>query len=274
MLRLSCAFCAHRNPEGSSFCNRCGSPLDLAPCTRCEAINNLHDDWCHACGSPLDDAQAPAQASDVAAHEPPQVADEADAAAAAPALDAYVASTSIAEIWDPQTPHELNDEQQDDIAAYPADDPPARVRYPPGAHYGMQTTRWPQRIALGLAFAATAGGVYWSTLETAPATTTPAAEAPAPPSDAVTTIAPTAVAPPPVPPAAPAESARTEPAPDETAPAQASVRPPPPETRPRATATSRTREQAARDALATRRLIERDLGVATGAESAPTRSPR
>jgi Double zinc ribbon len=53
MSSLSCRFCGSPNPEGSKFCNQCGSPLNLVPCARCEAINNVADDRCSACGASL-----------------------------------------------------------------------------------------------------------------------------------------------------------------------------------------------------------------------------
>ena len=53
MSRLACKFCAHTNPEGSKFCNECGSPLNFAPCPRCEAVNNVSDTECFQCGAPL-----------------------------------------------------------------------------------------------------------------------------------------------------------------------------------------------------------------------------
>jgi hypothetical protein len=53
MSGFACKFCAHGNPEGAKFCNECGSPLHLAPCPRCEAINNAADAQCVQCGAPL-----------------------------------------------------------------------------------------------------------------------------------------------------------------------------------------------------------------------------
>ena len=49
----TCRFCEHRNPEGSKFCNECGSPLHLALCPRCEAVNNMSAEQCFQCGASL-----------------------------------------------------------------------------------------------------------------------------------------------------------------------------------------------------------------------------
>ncbi len=53
MSDLACNFCAHGNPEGSTFCNECGSPLNLTLCSRCEAINVVWASECSQCGAPL-----------------------------------------------------------------------------------------------------------------------------------------------------------------------------------------------------------------------------
>src|SRR5260370_40554103 len=53
MSGLACNFCAHGNPEGSTFCNECGSPLNLTLCSRCEAINVVWAKGCSQCGAPL-----------------------------------------------------------------------------------------------------------------------------------------------------------------------------------------------------------------------------
>ena len=45
-----CAFCNHRNPAGSRFCNDCGSPLHLKPCNQCGAINDQAATTCYSCG--------------------------------------------------------------------------------------------------------------------------------------------------------------------------------------------------------------------------------
>src|SRR5262245_10409491 len=63
-----CRFCAHDNPESAHFCNECGSPLDLKPCPRCDAVNEGHAVRCYECGAPL-------------AHEPVEMTDKTAAQA-------------------------------------------------------------------------------------------------------------------------------------------------------------------------------------------------
>jgi hypothetical protein len=53
MSTLSCTFCTHPNPEGSKFCNECGSPLHLAPCPHCQAVNDVSAAQCFQCGAAL-----------------------------------------------------------------------------------------------------------------------------------------------------------------------------------------------------------------------------
>jgi hypothetical protein len=52
MQSTDCPFCAHANPAGAKFCNECGSPLHLAPCSHCEAVNHVNDVQCYRCGEP------------------------------------------------------------------------------------------------------------------------------------------------------------------------------------------------------------------------------
>jgi hypothetical protein len=47
----SCHFCAQANPADSKFCNRCGEPLDLKPCTHCDAMSHVAVDRCWQCGA-------------------------------------------------------------------------------------------------------------------------------------------------------------------------------------------------------------------------------
>jgi len=55
MPATECTFCAHTNPDGSSFCNECGASLWLNLCRKCEAVNNRTALNCHKCGADLRD---------------------------------------------------------------------------------------------------------------------------------------------------------------------------------------------------------------------------
>jgi hypothetical protein len=46
-----CPFCKHANPAGAKYCNDCGSPLHLKPCSQCEAINDQVASNCYSCGT-------------------------------------------------------------------------------------------------------------------------------------------------------------------------------------------------------------------------------
>jgi len=70
-----CAFCSHANPQGSAFCNECGSALKLVLCDACAAINDRTAETCHKCGAALLSfahaaGAAPTHASPVEAREP------------------------------------------------------------------------------------------------------------------------------------------------------------------------------------------------------------
>lgn len=51
MFPVQCLFCDHVNPAGAKFCNDCGSPLHVKPCTRCEAVNDQAAKNCSKCGA-------------------------------------------------------------------------------------------------------------------------------------------------------------------------------------------------------------------------------
>lgn len=53
-----CGFCGHCNPHGANFCNDCGSPLHLKPCTGCDAVDRQDALNCRSCGQAFDDAPA------------------------------------------------------------------------------------------------------------------------------------------------------------------------------------------------------------------------
>lgn len=48
---LQCLFCKHINPAGASFCNDCGSQLNLQPCGQCGAIDDRAAKHCYKCGA-------------------------------------------------------------------------------------------------------------------------------------------------------------------------------------------------------------------------------
>ena len=53
MFLTRCPFCTNANPQGSRYCNACGSPLHLRPCPHCEAVNDVAAQACHRCGAVL-----------------------------------------------------------------------------------------------------------------------------------------------------------------------------------------------------------------------------
>jgi hypothetical protein len=55
----SCRFCRHANPPGAKFCNECGAPLHLRPCSHCEAVTDASAGTCHQCGAAFDAEDAP-----------------------------------------------------------------------------------------------------------------------------------------------------------------------------------------------------------------------
>src|SRR6516225_8925472 len=67
MSNVICNFCGHGNPEGSKFCNACGSPLNLTLCSQCEAINSVSARQCHQCGAPLSSVETEETATPPAA---------------------------------------------------------------------------------------------------------------------------------------------------------------------------------------------------------------
>ncbi|NDP39162.1 MAG: hypothetical protein GZ093_10510 [Rhodoferax sp.] len=56
---LQCLFCRHLNPAGASFCNDCGSQLNLQPCEQCGAIDDRAATNCYKCGAEFTSPAAP-----------------------------------------------------------------------------------------------------------------------------------------------------------------------------------------------------------------------
>jgi len=50
---LRCLFCNHINSAEASFCNACGSQLDLQPCGQCGAVDSRTAKSCHKCAAPF-----------------------------------------------------------------------------------------------------------------------------------------------------------------------------------------------------------------------------
>jgi len=56
---ISCGNCKEKSPEGTRFCDACGTPLDC-PCPTCGAINRPSARFCAQCGIPLLPGKPPA----------------------------------------------------------------------------------------------------------------------------------------------------------------------------------------------------------------------
>jgi len=328
---LACNFCAHGNPEGSKFCNECGSPLHLAPCSQCQAINSASDNQCFRCGAPL-------SASTKGEMLAPAMAGTESSLATADSVPTAFADRLDTLPWDLRAP------PTEPSGTVEEDRPPAAVATAAGPAVGsddrpfdpsdwLRTTNSGRpslapRLFLGAAVIAIAGVAYWmsvnhptrspdpGTVDTAPtAEPGPASGAPTAPSQAPDTQTearespagnslPTAG-----PVTQPAEASPSPPTPREStspsaeagAPAskQTSASPdaqsssrtkstesavgktgktttprPAVDTRSSTVTQARTPEQAERDALATRRLIERELansprGESTNSEPSP-----
>jgi len=83
-----CLFCKHDNPQGSKFCNECGSPLHLKLCSECEAINEAASKYCYKCGAAFSAVpDATAGEAPTAIEAVTQVPDEAVTSIAPPFVD-------------------------------------------------------------------------------------------------------------------------------------------------------------------------------------------
>ena len=49
---MICSSCQHENPEGASFCNACGAPLEVG-CSKCGHTNPPGSGFCNGCGTRL-----------------------------------------------------------------------------------------------------------------------------------------------------------------------------------------------------------------------------
>ena len=220
MSSLSCGFCAHRNPEGSKFCNECGSPLNLVPCPQCEAINNVLERQCCRCGATLsgvltEEVSAPVETTPEGLHGtqsafmqggsvPIALGDRPDAWPADLRARPDDAQTAVSN--DPA--HALAVEHPADPA--PHMDVARSSSSDRGASYDARRPNRGYRIFVGVALLAVAGGVIFRMSaspgdgHTSPGAAT-SATIPAAPTQPATTTA----APPPLAPVAPPPTAGT-----------------------------------------------------------------
>ncbi len=55
---MKCLKCQFDNPEGSRFCNQCGSQLEIT-CPKCDKANPPGSKFCNGCGHDLREAKEP-----------------------------------------------------------------------------------------------------------------------------------------------------------------------------------------------------------------------
>jgi hypothetical protein len=170
MSSLSCRFCSHGNPEGAKFCNQCGSPLNLVPCARCEAINNVADEHCTTCGAPM---LAGAEVAETALVEPvlamaSEGAHRAESGGAVPVALAdrleHDVGEGAATSQAPRRPVPQPVPSRDfTFTPAPPDEAPRTRRIRP-----YSETWYPARVRgmlLGLVFVAIVGAVTWTSID-------------------------------------------------------------------------------------------------------------
>lgn len=119
MACIACNFCTHDNPEGSKFCNACGSPLNLTQCSHCEAINSVYAEQCFQCGAPLSQPTTGEMAT-----PPVALTETAQSAESAPAKGDRV-PVAVAECLEalPGHPHVVSDDVSHEPEATGEDQP-------------------------------------------------------------------------------------------------------------------------------------------------------
>src|SRR5215831_18130144 len=96
-----CSFCQHHNPAGAQFCNDCGSPLHLKPCSQCHAVNHQAATNCYRCGAEYSALFTPPRATPVlpAADPAPGWATLADVGVAATVTQMLFAGSALRAGW-------------------------------------------------------------------------------------------------------------------------------------------------------------------------------
>ena len=171
-MRLPCNFCTHGNPEGSRFCNACGSPLNLTQCSSCEAINSVSAEECFQCGAPLSQDTGELATSPLALTETVQSSESAPAkgdrvpVAFAESLEAHSMHSHVAS----HEPEATGDDQPSlaaELTADPASHDDDRALSPPHVGRATYSRRNPNHVAgfLVVVFVAIAGAAigasYW-----------------------------------------------------------------------------------------------------------------
>lgn len=114
---MRCAKCQFENPEGMSFCGKCGTKLEKI-CPRCGLSNPPEFSFCGGCGSKLAELLSPLDSSRPASYTPKHLADQILTSRSAlegerklvTVLFADVANfTSLSEKLDPEEVHQILD---------------------------------------------------------------------------------------------------------------------------------------------------------------------
>jgi hypothetical protein len=172
MSNFTCNFCAHGNPEGSKYCNECGSPLNLALCSRCEAINSVSATQCYQCGAPLPSVEAEeiaiprAALTEIAQSERLPTKDDPVPIALGERLDQLLGDPLVK----PREPQEATSEDRPSFAAALTADPASRDNdgslgpsHSGGATYPRRNPSRARGFLLVVSVAV-AGAVYWTSL--------------------------------------------------------------------------------------------------------------
>ena len=173
MSNLICNFCAHGNPEGSKFCNECGSPLNLTQCSRCEAINTVSAKQCYQCGAPLSQSETeeiaipPAAWTEIAQSGSLPTKDDPVPIALGERLDQLMGEPLVIS----HEPQETTAEDRPSLAVSLTADPASRDNdsssspsHSGGATYRRRNPSRARGLFLVVVLVAVAGAVYWTSL--------------------------------------------------------------------------------------------------------------
>jgi hypothetical protein len=172
MSDVTCNFCAHGNPEGSKFCNACGSPLNLTLCSGCEAVNSVSAKECYRCGARLSSVETeeiaipPAALAEIAPSESPPAKDDSVPRALGERLDQLLGEP-LARSHEPQ---ETTAEDRPSLAASLTTDPASgdnrslSQSHVGGATYPGRNRNRARAILLVVVLVTGAGAVLWTSV--------------------------------------------------------------------------------------------------------------